>query len=197
MPEETTRRPIGRLSVLCSAAIVAYTFCSGMCVVWTTAVNPRTDDTEIFANFIGIAPVVNGPITKLHIADNQLIKEGDTLFEIDDRPYRYALAQAQSDFESLNGQIKNQRRTIASLNSGVDVAKSAAINSEAGLNRASASVEQAKADVSNAKAAVDKADSELAYARNNLARLEPLLARQFVTVDQVDQAKTTVDTRSQ
>src|SRR5215468_8566904 len=192
MAEEIAGPANRRLSVLCSAAIIAYTFCSGMCVLWKTVVNPRTDDAEIFANFIGIAPVVNGPITKLHIADNQLIKEGDTLFEIDDRPYRYALAQAKSDSESLNGQIENQRRTIASLNSGVDVAKSAAMNSEAGLNRASASVEQAKADVSNAKAAVDKADSELAYARNNLARLEPLLARQFVTIDQVDKVKTTV-----
>jgi len=197
MAEEIAGPDSRRLSVLCCAAIIAYTFCSGMSVLWKTVINPRTDDAEIFANFIGIAPVVNGPITKLHIADNQLIKEGDTLFEIDDRPYRYALAQAQSDFEALNGQIVNQRRTIASLNSGVDVAKSVAVSSEAGLNRASASVDQAKADVSNARAAVDKADSELTYAKNNLARLEPLLQRQFVTVDQVDQARTTVDTRSQ
>jgi membrane fusion protein, multidrug efflux system len=197
MAEEMARPSTGRVSVLYSAAIIAYTFCCGMCVLWKTVVNPRTDDAEIFANFIGIAPVVNGPITKLHIADNQLIKEGDTLFEIDDRPYRYALAQAQSEFKSLNGQIENQRRTIASLNSGVDVAKSVAMSSEAGLSRASASVEQAKADVSNARAAVDKADAELTYAKNNLARLEPLLQRQFVTVDQVDQARTTVDTHSQ
>lgn len=197
MADEIAGPATRRLSVLCSAAIIAYTFCSGMSVLWKTIINPRTDDAEIFANFIGIAPVVNGPITKLHIADNQLIKEGDTLFEIDERPYRYALAQAQSDFESLNGQIVNQRRTIASLNSGVDVAKSVAVSSEAGLNRASASVDEAKADVSNARAAVDKADSELTYAKNNLARLEPLLQRQFVTVDQVDQARTTVDTRSQ
>ena len=197
MPAEITAPRIRRLSVLCSATILAYAFCSGMCVLWKTVVNPRTDDAEIFANFIGIAPVVNGPITKLDIVDNQLIKEGNTLFEIDDRPYRYALAQAQSEFESLKGQIENQRRTIASLNSGVDVAKSVAVSSEAGVNRASASVEQAKADVSNAKATVDKADSELTYAKNNLARLEPLLQLQFVTVDQVDQARTTADTRLQ
>ena len=197
MPAEITAPRIRRLSVLCSATILAYAFCSGMCVLWKTVVNPRTDDAEIFANFIGIAPVVNGPITKLDIVDNQLIKEGNTLFEIDDRPYRYALAQAQSEFESLKGQIENQRRTIASLNSGVDVAKSVAVSSEAGVNRASASVEQAKADVSNAKATIDKADSELTYAKNNLARLEPLLQLQFVTVDQVDQARTTADTRLQ
>lgn len=114
-----------------------------------------------------------------------------------DRPYRYALAQTESELQSLGGQIENQRRAIASLKSGVDVAKSAAMSSEAGLNRASASVDEAKADVSNAEAAVDKADAELKYAANNLARIEPLLRAQFVTVDQVDQAKTAVNTHSQ
>src|SRR5215469_3227306 len=197
MSEKIASAPSEKLGILFSAGVIAYALLAGTCVLWKTVTNPRTDDAEIFANFIGIAPVVNGPITNLHIKDNQFIEEGQLLFEIDDRPYRYALAQAESELESLNGQIENQRRTIASLNSGVDVAKSVALSSEAGVNRAAASVEQARADVSNAKAAVDKADAEYTYAVNNLHRLEPLLERQFVTVDQVDLAKTAVNTRAQ
>jgi membrane fusion protein, multidrug efflux system len=197
MSEEIADIPNKRLSFLLSAGIIACTLFSGTCVLWKTVTNPRTDDAEIFANLIGIAPVVSGPIRSLHIADNQFVKEDEPLFEIDDRPYRYALAQAESDLESLNGQIENQRRTIASLNSGVEVARSAALSSEAGVNRASASVGQANADVANAKAAVDKADAEYTYAVNNLHRIEPLLQRQFVTVDQVEQTRTNVDTRSQ
>jgi multidrug efflux system membrane fusion protein len=197
MPQEPTDPRVEKIGAWCSAAIIAYTIISGTCVLWRTVSNPRTDDAEVFANFIGIAPVVNGPISSIRISDNQLIKEGDTLFEIDDRPYRYALQQAESDLASLNGQIENQRRTIASLSSGVDVAKSVAASSEAGLNRAAAAVDEANANVANARAAVDKADAELGYAVNNLARVEPLLKRQFVTIDQVDQAKTTVSTRSQ
>ena len=186
-----------KLSIPLSASIVLFALLSGACVLWQTVANPRTDDAEIFANFIGIAPVVSGPVTNLHIVDNQFIKEGEVLFEIDDRPYRFALAQAESDLESLNGQIENQRRAIASLNSGVEVARSAASSSEAGLNRALASVEQARSDVANARAAVDKADAESTYAVNNLHRIEPLLREQFVTVDHVDQARTAVSTRSQ
>jgi membrane fusion protein, multidrug efflux system len=197
MTDETINTSGGIWGTLLSAGIILYTLASGCCVLWKTAVDPRTDDAEIFANFIGIAPVVNGPITNLHVVDNQPIREGELLFEIDERPYRYALEQAKSDLGSLNGQIGNQRRTIASLVSGVDVAKSFALNSEAGVNRASASVDQAKADVANAKAAVIKADAEATYAINNLHRIEPLLERQFVTVDQVDLARTAVDTRSQ
>jgi hypothetical protein len=69
-----------------------------------------------------------------------------------------AFAQAVSELQSLDGEIENQCRMIAPLNSGVDVAKSVAMSSESGRNRASASVDEAKAVVSNAKAAVEKAD---------------------------------------
>jgi membrane fusion protein, multidrug efflux system len=196
MPKGTSNTA-GRKASALSVGIVLYALISGGVVLHKTVVDPRTDDAELFANFIGIAPVVNGPITRILVVDNQLIREGQPLFEIDDRPYAYALAQAESELDSLHGQIGNQRRTIASLVNGVDVAKSLSLSSEAGLNRAVAAVEQAKADVSNAKAAVERSDAELAYATNNLNRIEPLLQRQFVTVDQVDQAKTAANTRSQ
>jgi multidrug efflux system membrane fusion protein len=170
---------------------------TGLMVLRQYTVNPRTDDAEIFANFIGIAPLVSGPITKLAVMDNQFVHQGDLLFQIDDRPYAYALARAKSEQLSLEGQIGDERRIIAGKASGVDVARAAALSSEASLKRTAAAIDEAKASVNNASAAVDRADAELAYATNNLHRIEPLLTKQFVTVDQVDQAKTLVATRSQ
>lgn len=187
----------GKLGPLCSACIVIYTLISGVVILHKVVIDPRTDDAEIFANFIGIAPVVNGPVTFLNVVDNQFVRKGQPILEIDERPYADALAQAESDLDSLRGQIVNQRRTIASLANGVDVARSVNLGSEAGVNRAAAAVEQAAADVSNARAAVEKADAELAYATHNLGRIEPLLRRQFVTVDQVDEARTNVNARYQ
>jgi membrane fusion protein, multidrug efflux system len=170
---------------------------TGICVVWRVTTNPRTDDAEVFANYIGIAPVVNGPILHLHVVDNQFVKHGEPLFEIDRRPYAYALAQAKSDLKSLQGQIGDEGRLIAARVSAVDVAKAETQSSEASLTRAAAGIDQARADVRNATAAVERADAELSYATNNLHRIEPLLDKQFVTVDQVDQARTLVSIRSQ
>jgi multidrug efflux system membrane fusion protein len=180
-----------------SSAIILCAVVSGLLVLQQVAEDPRTDDAEIFANYIGIAPLVSGPITQLHVADNQLVRQGDPLFEIDDRPYAYALARARSDREALAGEIDDQRRIIAGKASGVDVARAAALSSEANLGHAAASIDEAKASVANAKAAVERADAELAYATSNLHRLEPLLTKQFVTVDQVDQARTLESTRAQ
>ncbi|HEX3436902.1 MAG TPA: efflux RND transporter periplasmic adaptor subunit [Pseudacidobacterium sp.] len=191
---EERRRWIGRIisvgSVLC--AIV-----TGLLVLRENTQNPRTDDAEVFANFIGVAPVVNGPIMKLNVADNQQVKRGDLLFDIDERPFAYALALAKSEQGALEGQIVDESRRIASQVSAVDVARSNTRSSEAAVARAAAAVDEARAAVATANAAVDRASAELAYASNNLQRIEPLLARQFVTVDQVDQARTLQATRQQ
>jgi multidrug efflux system membrane fusion protein len=176
--------------IVCTAAVA-------LLVVRQVDANPRTDDAEVFANFIGMAPLVNGPITHLYVADNQLVKAGAPLFDIDERPYAYALAHARSDQLALKGQISDESRIIAGKSSAVDVAKSGSLSAEASLAHAAAAVEQAKADVGNAKAFVERSNAELEYASNNLHRIEPLLTRQFVTVDQVDQARTLQISRSQ
>ena len=49
---------------------------------------PRTDDASVTANIVGIAPRVSGPITRIAVTDNQLVKAGDLLFEIDPVPYQ-------------------------------------------------------------------------------------------------------------
>jgi len=192
--EDGKRRRIG---LAISGASIVCAAIAGLLVLRQVEINPRTDDAEVFANYIGIAPVVNGPITHLYVVDNELVKEGSPLLEIDPRPYAYALAQAKSDQQALEGEIHDERRIIAGKESGVDVAKANTLSAEASLARAAASIEQAKADVANARAAVERADAESQYATDNLHRLEPLLVKQFVTVDQVDQARTLAVSRSQ
>jgi multidrug efflux system membrane fusion protein len=58
------------------------------------------------------------------------------------------------------------------------------------VTRSASAVDQTRADVANAEQGVSRVEAEWTYANNNLHRLEPLLAKQFVTVDQVDRART-------
>jgi multidrug efflux system membrane fusion protein len=74
-----------------SGVIVTGAVVLGIFVIHQVNSQPRTDDAEIVANFIGIAPQVEGPILRLNVRDNQFVKRGDLLYEIDDSPYRYAL----------------------------------------------------------------------------------------------------------
>lgn len=170
-------------------AIPAAALITGLLVIDETTRYPRTDDAEVFANFIGIAPQVDGPIVTLAVQDNAFIKRGGLLFEIDSRLYEYQLQRAQSDQSTLEGQIVDETRTIASQQSAVGAAQANTVSAAANVDRAAAAVNEAEAGVLSAKAELDRAQAELLYTSNNYHRIEPLLALQFVTVDQVDQAR--------
>src|ERR1700758_5494045 len=116
--EHATHRPIERWATF---AIVALAILLALLVATRVSRHPRTDDAEVFANYIGIAPQVEGPIVELHVQDNQFVKKGDLLFVIDPRPYEYAYDRAVALRDALEGQINDESRRIAAESSGVSV----------------------------------------------------------------------------
>jgi len=180
-----------------SALIVSSAIALGVLVVYHANYYPRTDDSAILANFIGIAPQVEGPLIRLNVQDNQFVKKGELLFEIDEKPYRYALDKALSDQATLEGHISDERRKIAAQVSAVSVAAANIHSTEADVDRWAALVEQAKAEVASAEQGVSRAKAEWQYASNNLHRVEPLLVKQYVTFDQVDRARTSEVSQAQ
>src|ERR1700741_667530 len=183
---DATHRPIERWATFAS---VGATVLLALSVAARVSRHPGTDDAEVFANYIGIAPQVEGPIVELHVRDNQFVRKGDLLFVIDLRPYEYALEREVALRAALEGQINDETRRIAAESSGVSVAQAGIHTAEADVNHWAAAVEQAHADISNAEQGVARVKAEWTYASNNLHRIEPLLEKQFVTVDQVDRAR--------
>ncbi len=192
-PEEP--RPV-RSTWLPTVVVMVFALVLVTLSVQRAVLHPRTDDAEVFANFIGMAPQVDGPIMELNVGDNQFVHQGDLLFAVDERPYRYALERALSDQAALEGQIEDRQRSINAQLSAVRVAAANIRSSSAGRAATASTVTEADADVLSARAAVRRAEADRQYAEDNLHRLEPLLTQQYVTVDQVDQARTQVEVRT-
>src|SRR5579859_4495870 len=198
MPDQDTVQPAqdNRIAKLqwygrvFTASMVLLAIVGLLAVYLVSTWRPQTDDAEIFANYIGIAPVVEGPILHLNVADNQRVKQGDLLFDIDDRPYKYALDHATSERAALECEIVDEQRRIRAEVHAVTASGAATRSASANVDRAQASIREAEADVAHSEAALDRAKTEWMYASNNLHRVEPLLVKQFVTVDQVDRART-------
>ncbi|HEY3855369.1 MAG TPA: biotin/lipoyl-binding protein [Verrucomicrobiae bacterium] len=126
--------------------------------------HPRTDDAIAEANVIGVAPRVSGPIIKLNVQDNQEVKEGDVLFEIDPADYQQQVDKAKS--------------ALASLDQEIEVARSQDENLKYQIKASEAGIDQAKAQEKQAK--------------DTLKRIQPLLPKGFATADDVDRAETAV-----
>ncbi len=134
-------------------------------VVLTTArlgARPRTDDAYLQADLVHLAPDVSGRIVELRVRDNELVHAGQLLLTIDPEPYRLRVAEAQADMRGLEAKLGVTGDQVASQTS-----KAAAANTGIGTARA-----------------------QLALATDTLNRVQPLLARGFVTAEQVDQART-------
>jgi multidrug efflux system membrane fusion protein len=147
---------------LVSIAIVASAVLITLYVWGTIERHPRTDDAAARANVVGIVPRVRGQIVRLAVQDNQLVKEGDLLLEIDPDDYELSLDKAKSALAALDQQIEIGR----------------------------AQDEELKFGVKAAEAAVERAKAQLKQSEDTLHRIEPLLPKHFATAEQVDQART-------
>src|SRR5262244_850257 len=174
------RRIVGRLlgiGIVGAAAIaVAVTL-----LQWE--VRPQTDDATVRANFIGIAPQVNGHIVDLHVRDNQQVQKGDLLFLIDPRPYEIALERARAT-------LALTRREVDGLKNGAATAVAGVSKAEAQLNASAADVTRREMDPVVADAEIARLEAQFQNADDHLKRVEPLLPLQFVTTDNVEKART-------
>jgi multidrug efflux system membrane fusion protein len=158
-PELPRRRHLGRLAglLILAAAIGLVVY-----VVYYLDQSPRTDDAFVRADTIGVAPQVSGRIVRLRVHDNQAVKKGDVLFEIDPVPYQHTLARTRAALDGLEKQIGLTRRDVRAQQLGAAAAQ----------------------------ANIGRAEAQARQAADTLARIEPLLAKEYVTAEQVDQART-------
>src|SRR5215475_5459373 len=170
------RRILGRLlgtGIVVGTAVVVVV----AVLQWQT--RPQTDDATVRANFIGIAPQVNGHIVELHVRDNQQVQEGELLFLIDPRPYEIALERARAALALTRKEVDGLKKGAATAAAGVSRA-------EAQLNASKAEVKRREQDPVVADAEIARLEAQLQHADDHLKRLEPLLAKQFVTADRVE-----------
>lgn len=92
--------PIKLFNYLTTVTIIVLAGWAGVSLYVRYIENPWTRDGQVRANIVGIAPRVFGPIIRVAVRDNQQVKKGDLLFEIDPEDF-----QAQVDIAA--GQVQN------------------------------------------------------------------------------------------
>jgi len=107
-----------------------------------------TDDAYFQADGVTVAPKVSGYVDRVFVADNQTVKAGDPLVQIDARDYQAQTAQSQAQ---------------------IDVARANAAGVEAQIHEQEAAITHAQADLAAAR-------DDAAFADGEVARYRPLAA---------------------
>jgi multidrug efflux system membrane fusion protein len=84
---------------------------------------PGTDDAYVDADVVAIAPQVMGPIVNVAIEDNQAIRAGDLLFEIDPRPFQIAVDAARAELDQTGQNVRALADTVSAAEGEVQFAK--------------------------------------------------------------------------
>src|ERR1700684_3230733 len=74
--------------------------------------DPWTRDSQVRANIVGIAPRVSGPIIHVAVHDNQQIKIGELLFEIDPTDFNAQLNVASGEVLNSEANLKQRQQDL-------------------------------------------------------------------------------------
>jgi len=123
--------------------------------------HPWTRDGQIRANIVGIAPRVSGPIIHVAVHDNQQLRKGDLLFEIDPSDFQaqvdIAAGQLQNDEATLKQQQQNLQRQTQLYRTHV--------TAQQDFQNAQDSLAAVRAQLTSAKATLELAELNLGYTK--------------------------------
>jgi membrane fusion protein, multidrug efflux system len=160
--EEKKRSLFRRPGVIVAAAALAIAGIGyGGIVMFHSFTHETTDDAFIDVHFVSVAPKIAGRVAVVHMDDNQLVKKGDVLVEIDPRDFQVALAQAKAN---LAKDKATQIQAATTEKRAVDLFGRNVISMQDRDNTVAAS-QSSKAAVEADEAAVEQAELNLSYTK--------------------------------
>jgi len=147
--------------VLIAAALILFKY-------WEFVTNPWTRNGQVRAEVIQVTPRVSGPIVKLGVQDNQFVKAGDLLFEIDPRTFAASLEQAQAQYDKTGDDYLSREKQVEA---------------------AQAQVEATRAALKQAKSSIKEIDSQIKRNRADYGRQQEMMPQKATSQRSVDRAK--------
>jgi len=124
----------GKLKYLLTGLFVLIAVVVIVLKYWDYITNPWTRDGQVRAQVIQITPRVSGPLVKLPVVDNQLVKAGDLLFEIDPRTFEADLEHARADLDNTRDQIEALAKQVEAAQADVEAADATIKQAQAAID---------------------------------------------------------------
>lgn len=153
---------------------------------WWTAGKQTTDDAQVEADVVPVAARVGGVVKTAFVRDNQLVKPGDKLFELDTADLDVEVARTEAELQAAKDQQAAAEAQVAIVEQSSAGGLSSA---RAALSGAGASVRGASDSVRAAEASVARARADLATADTDYQRAQSLFAKDAITRRDLEHAQ--------
>lgn len=169
---------LGAVALAVLAAIALYALITGG--------HETTDDAQVEADVVPIAARVSGQVLKVHAAENQQVKKGDLLIELDDADLtaRTKQAEAEVDTASAQAQAADSQAQVAAAS-----ARGGFSSARAMMSGSAVGVSAAAAQAAGAQAALARAEADAHKASIDLKRMQELRGQNVVAQSALDDAQ--------
>ena len=157
---------------------------------WHSTYSESTDDAQVNGHLIQVSARISGQVAKVYVDENQVVKAGDTIAELDPSDYQVAVENAEAALESAqaNAAAANVNVPITTVNAGSNLR-----SADANLTGSQAGVGQAEKQLDAAHARVTEAQANFTKAQADLERYKPLVEKDVISKQQYDAAVAAAD----
>jgi len=145
-----------------------------------------TDDAQVDGDIYAITSRIAGTIKAVYVEDNQPVKAGQVLVDLDPRDYDVALAQAKAALNSSRTLVAVARPSVPITTQTTQTTLS---TSATDIAQARASLAAAQRDYDSAVASIRKSEADNVKAQSDLERYRMLIAKDEISQQQFDQAQ--------
>lgn len=110
-----------------------------------------TDDAFLQAHVVAVSPRVAGQVQAVHVKDNQFVKRGDALVELDPQDYEVSLSQKQTGVASAEANLGSAKAGLELMKARLTTAEATQRQEQANADAARATAERAQADLKRAE----------------------------------------------
>ena len=183
-PETEIEAPKSRRrGILVAAIVVVILIALGLW--WRSTFSEDTDDAQVNGHLIQVSSRIAGQVIKVDVEENQVVKAGALIAELDPSDYQVAVENAEAALASAkaNAAAASVNVPITTINTGSNLSSAGA-----DLSGARASVEQAQQQLDAARAKVVQSEANNTKAQADLARYKPLVEKDVISKQQFDAA---------
>jgi membrane fusion protein (multidrug efflux system) len=157
---------------------------------WHSTYSEDTDDAQVNGHLIQVSSRIGGQVLKVDVEENQVVKAGDLIAELDPRDYQVAVENAEAALASAqaNAAAASVNVPITAVNTGSNLRSAGA-----DVSGTQASVGQAEKQLDAAHARVTEAQANFTKAQEDLARYKPLVEKDVISKQQYDAAVASAD----
>ena len=187
-PDEPARPKSRRRFII--IGVVALIVVGALLFWWHSTFYEDTDDAQVNGHLIQISSRIAGQVIKVNVEENQAVKKGDVLVEIDPKDFQVTVQQDEANLQSAaaNYEAAKVNVPVTTINTGSTLSSAGADvqGSNAQIAQAEKQLEAARARVVQAQANATKSDADL-------QRYKPLVEKDVISKQQFDAAVAAAD----